>query len=33
MVEESLLQYKDYFESDEEEHEFFEYMEELPDRD
>jgi len=33
MVDESLLQYKDYFETDEEEHEFFEYMEELPHRD
>jgi hypothetical protein len=33
MVEEALLQYKDYYESDEEEHPFFEYIDELPHRD
>ncbi|CAI2358834.1 unnamed protein product [Moneuplotes crassus] len=33
MYEESLHQYKDYFESDDEEADFFEYMEELPARD
>ena len=33
MVEEALMQYKDYYESDEEEHPFFEYIDELPHRD
>lgn len=33
MLDESLIQYQDYFESDEEEAEFFEYMKELPGRD
>lgn len=33
MLKESLQQYKDYFESDEEEQNFFEYLDELPVRD
>lgn len=33
MYQEGMQQYKDYFESDEEEHSFFEYLDELPGRD
>lgn len=33
MLEESTQQYKDYYESDQEEHSFFEFMENLPNRD
>lgn len=33
MVKESLAQYKDYYESDAEEHQFFEYMDNLSNRD
>lgn len=33
MLEEAITQYKDYFESDDEEQPFFEYIDELPNRD
>ena len=33
MLNESVQQYKDYFETDDEEQQFFEYLEDLPNRD